>query len=517
MIPANSREAPRRGILLADPVSFIQPHIEQHPEAESQQEADFVHDTSAVEAQPEDNSTERGLTSVAESQVVRIVEPSDSGCCKAASTGFGLVHFPDGRIRRIVRLEATAGRSIREIEPDFDTDDLASAKEILRKHIRIDSLSTFNAAFTLRVIRDSCLYTQDQIFDFATWLRIESAEIGISVSYAYRLLSMADALDRYLQVTFVGTWKLSIDDLAQRRTKLGFFMSGVYRKVPLETLREQFISGSDKQFECLCMGRKPPTPEQVEATKAARREDKSEDMGPPLAIGSGLEQQIVDAIKVGLIPKVIGLKDPEDARNVHMALIAARYETAEKELATRKIEYFGTQEECRSPLDLYSIEDAKQVLLKNQSEGIPSRLVCAAISAQLADKPALVEQWQALGNRTVYEYLSEEARVPFDAYRYVIIGRNYLAHESKILAHFSIETEVMFSKLYRLDKAIENHGDLPELIWRYFSPDITLEQWNIFAMHKDYEVLLKRQPLSSAKIKEAKAILFEYHAVGTHF
>ena len=100
----------------------------------------------------------------------------------------GIVFGPDGRFRRVVQLNRHERRFLRKFEPELDTMDLKTAKELILWHLHQDRLFTFNVAFTLLQIRDRCLFSQDGYLDFPTWLKIEAKGIGISIGYAYRLL-----------------------------------------------------------------------------------------------------------------------------------------------------------------------------------------------------------------------------------------------------------------------------------------------------------------------------------------
>ncbi len=421
----------------------------------------------------------------------------------------GIVFGPDGRFRRVVQLNRHERRFLRGIEPELETIDLQVAKDLILQHLHHDRLSMFNVAFTLMEIRDRCLFTQDNYLDFTTWLKIESKEIGISVSYAYRLLAQADTLDRYLITTFMGQWGMSIDDVAKRSPQLSYFMTGIYRHFPLEKLKEPFINMKPAQFIALVMGKKIPTPKEIEAAKATRHQPKN--TKPTVVVSSDLEKEIVDATKLGLDVYIAGLKDPKDAPYIEMALLANRRKEADAVFAARVPDFINTGRECTSFFDIRTLEDAKYMILHHLAEGVPHRLVCAAICARLEDEPVLSAQWKALGYDTVHEYLLRALELTFDTYRYCQIGRNYLKYEATILRHAAVATEIQFSKLYALALAIKNHGDQQALLWRYFGPDATVAEWDYFAQHREYEKHFAENKMSPARLQKARTLLFEFN------
>jgi len=421
----------------------------------------------------------------------------------------GVVFGPDGRFRRVVQLNRHERRFLRKFEPELDTLDLKTARELILWHLHQDRLFTFNVAFTLLQIRDRCLFSQDGYLDFPTWLKIEAKGIGISIGYAYRLLNMADALDRYLITTFMSTWHMSIADVAQRATQLSYFMTGIYRHLTLDDLKEPFLKAKPEQFISLVTGRKIPTREEVEATKAARHQQRKGK--PPVVTATDIEDKIVDTIRLGLDVYIVGLKDINDAPYIEKALLANRRKEADAVFSARAPEFINKGGECKDFLTIRTLEDAKYLLLYHQAEGIPHRLVCAVICARLEDDPVLSAQWKALGYEKVHEYLLKELELIFDTYRYCQIGRNYLKREATILNHTAIDTEVQFSKLYNLEQAIETHGDEDALIWRYFGPEATVGEWDYFALHKKYQQHFSDKKMSPAKLKKARTLLFEYH------
>jgi hypothetical protein len=84
----------------------------------------------------------------------------------------GIVFGPDGRFRRVIRLNRDERRFLRKFEPELDTMDLKAAKELILRHLHADRISTINVAFTLLQIRDRYLFTQDGYLDFPTWLKL---------------------------------------------------------------------------------------------------------------------------------------------------------------------------------------------------------------------------------------------------------------------------------------------------------------------------------------------------------
>ena len=421
----------------------------------------------------------------------------------------GIVFGSDGRFRRVVRLNRHERRFLRKFEPELDTMDLKTAKELILSHLHADRISTINVAFTLLQIRDRYLFTQDNYLDFSTWLKVESKEIGISIGYAYRLISIAEALDRYLMTTFMGQWHMTRDDVIQRSTQLSYFMTGIYRHISLDDLKDPFLrKGSPVPFISFVTGRKIPTPEEVEAARAARHQPHK---GRPLVITTtDLENQIVDTIRLGLDVYIVGLKDLNDAPYIEKALLANRRKEADAIFSARIPDYINKGGECKDFLTIRTLEDAKFLILYHQAEGIPHRLVVAAICARLEDDPVLVAQWKALGYEKVHEYLIKDIGVTFDTYHYCRIGRNYLENEATILSHTAIDTEVQFSKLYNFDTAITIHGDEPALLWRYFGPDATVGEWDYFALHREYQKHFAEQKMSPARIKKARSLLFEF-------
>jgi hypothetical protein len=420
-----------------------------------------------------------------------------------------VVFGPDGRFLHVVRLNRKERQAIRSFEPNLDTFDLEVAKELLRLHLYHDRIWMANAGFTLKEIRDRHLYSQGGFLDFTTWLKIESKDIGISTGYAYQLLNIADALDRYLILTFMGQWRMSIEDVFGRMKKLQYFMTGIYRHRTLEELKEPFIAdGGPQPFINFVMGKTPLTEAEVEAAKAKRHQAKSKRAS--LDITSEPELEIVEAVKLRQEVVIEGLKDPKDAAYIKMALLAIRRHDADAAFTATPQRLMDGKPTPRNFTDIETLVDAKYMLLYHQAEGIPHRLVCACTCARLEDVPALVKQWRELGYATVHEFLIKELGITFDSYRYVIIGRNYLEHEATILRYVAIDTEIMFSKLYHLNTAIETHGDEPELIWRYFGPGTTVADWEYFAQHKDFQSHFSEKPMSDGQIKQARKLIFEF-------
>lgn len=426
---------------------------------------------------------------------------------------YELQRAEDGRIRRIVPVHCSPGTLLGDNDPEVYSTDLRVIEDLIRASLRVEGLSLYNAGFDLRRIRDAKLYEQDQIFDFATWLKIRAPELGISVSFAYRLINAADALDLLLVVTIQGTWGVSIDDLGRRFTKVSYLLTAYYRKVPLDTLREPFLAAPEPDFINLCTGRKPPTAKELETKREARRIKPPELAGPPLMISGEVEAKVVEALKLGLVPKFVSLDDPTDLRNLEFAVLATRRESAEKALKARAQAYLDDRSSIKSYFQLHTLEDAERVFKEHLADGIHSRLILAACTANLADDERLVVQWKARGYKRVHDYLKKALNVPFDTYDYLIIGRNYLRYEAEITSRFSVETEVMFTKLLYLGRAIALHGDQYELLWRYFSPEVDGKIWKAFATTADYEAVLQDRPLAPARVKEAKRLIFDYRAM----
>jgi hypothetical protein len=320
---------------------------------------------------------------------------------------------------------------------------------------------------------------------------------------------MADALDRYLITTFVSTWHLTMDDVAQRLTQLSYFMTGIYRHMSLDELKEPFINMKPVPFVSLVTGRKIPTPEEAEAKKAARHQPRKGE--PPVETTTDIENKIVETVRLGLDVCIVGLRDINDGPYIEKALLANRRKEADAAFSARTPDFINKGNECKDFLNIRTLEDAKYLLLYHQGEGIPHRLVCAAVCARLEEEPVLVAQWKALGYEKVHEYLIKELGVTFDTYRYCQIGRNYLKYEATILQHTAIATEIQFSKVYNFAQAIENHGDHPELIWLYFGPEAAVGDWDYFALHKKYQQHFSENKMSPAKLKKARTLLFEYH------
>ena len=191
-------------------------------------------------------------------------------------------------------------------------------------------------------------------------------------------------------------------------------------------------------------------------------------------------------------------------------MLANRRKEADDIFSARIPDYINKGGECKDFLTIRTLEDAKYLILYHQAEGIPHRLVVAAICARLEDDPVLIAQWKALGYEKVHEYLIKDLGVTFDTYHYCRIGRNYLEYEATILSHTAIDTEVQFSKLYNFGPAISIHGDEPALLWRYFGPDATVGEWDYFALHREYQKHFAEQKMSPARIKKARSLLFEF-------
>jgi len=336
-----------------------------------------------------------------------------------------VVFTPDGRFHRMVTLNRKERRSIRLFEPGIDTHDLESAKRLIRHHLNNDRVSMVNVGLTLKQIRDERLFLQGGFESFATWLKVESTEIGLSSERCYELLSVAEALDRFLITTFMGTWKMSVEDVLKRMKKLSRFMTGIYRHKTLEELKGLFIAeGSPKMFVDFVMDRPATTPEDDARKRAVRGQKKK--AAQKLKTTSPLEQEIVDAIRQHLDVVIVGLNDLKDAQYIKMALLANRRQESDLLFKLRKNHFSESDEIPAGPLELGTLEDAKAMLLFHQAEGIPHRLVCAVVCALLADDPELVRQWRALEYESVHTFINIEFDTPFDSYRYVEIGRNYL-------------------------------------------------------------------------------------------
>ena len=521
LLPPLLLPAPLNPIAEPEPVPIYDSSVLCLPDSQTPQLAPTTQTSlAAPEQEPTHDGSDSSLPESQPSllplaQQAPIAEPEPSA--PALESEFqpipGIVFGLDGRFRRVVQLNRQERRFLRKFEPELDTLDLKTAKELILWHLHQDRLFTFNVAFTLLQIREDCLFSQDGYLDFPTWLKIEAKGLGISIGYAYRLLSMADALDRYLITTFQSTWHMSIADVAQRSTQLSYFMTGIYRHLTLEELKEPFLKAKPEQFISLVTGRKIPTREEVEAAKAARHQQRKGK--PPVVTATDIEDKIVDSIRLGLDVYIVGLKDINDGPYIEKALLANRRKEADAVFSARIPEFINKGSECKDFLTIRTLEDAKYLLLYHQAEGIPHRLVCAVICARLEDDPVLVTQWKALNYENVHEYLIKELEITFDTYRYCRIGRNYLENEAMILRHTSVDTEIQFSKLYNLDKALEVHGDEPDLLWRYFGPDATVGDWDYFALHREYEDHFAATKMSPAKIKKARVLLFKFNEART--
>ncbi len=422
----------------------------------------------------------------------------------------GLMTTSDGRIGPELRIEEGEARPLVELEEDLYTKDLKVAEERLLAHDWEYNRWYLNSS--LDAYRTKCrgLYLQDSGMKLPTWIKVSALELGVSTGDFYKRLSTGEVIDRFMVTTIQGQWGLTKDQVVERAARLSYILTAFYRHIKFKDMKVPFLELPFDQYVAFMTGRKPKTTAERDAEKAAKYE--KDQAKPPVLTATDPEKEIVGLIKKGLDVKVLGLNDSSHVQYLEKAQLAYRRELSDIKLRNLKPVYYGTDSICNDLTTLHTLTDAKLLFRQHMAEGVPHKLIRNCICARIEDDPGLAAQRTALGYKTAHTYLIQELKVDFDTCRAITIGRIYLRNENIILRLMgNIDSEVKLSKLLNFEKAIENHGDQLELIARYLSPDVTVADWDAFALYKDYEKYLSEKRMTRAKIKEAKRILFEYH------
>lgn len=423
----------------------------------------------------------------------------------------GLMTTSDGRIGPEILLEESEVRRLIELEEDLDTKDLKVAEERLLEHDWEYNRWYLNSSLDAYRMKSRGLYLQDSGMKFPTWIKVSALEQGGSVSGFYKHLATGEVIDRFMVTTIQGQWGLTKDQIVERAARLSYILTGFYRHVDFKDMKVPFLEWPFDKYVAFMTGRKPKTTAERDAEKAAKYE--KEHANPPVLTTTDPEKEIVGLIKKGLDVKVLGLSDPSHVQYLEKAQLAYRRELSDMKLRKLQPEYYGTGRLCENLTTIHTLTDAKFLFRQHMAEGIPHKLIRNCLCARIEDDPELAAQRMALGYKSAHTYLLQELKVDFDPCRAITIGRSYLRNEDIILRLMgNIDSEVKLSKLLNFEKAIENHGDRPDLIARYLGPHVSVADWDAFALHRDYEKYLSEKRMTQAKIKEARRILFEYHA-----
>jgi hypothetical protein len=423
----------------------------------------------------------------------------------------GLVTTSDGRIGPEILIEEAAPRPLVELEKELYTKELKIADGRLLEHDWEYNRQYLNSCFDAYQTKSEGLHLQDSGMNLATWIKVSALELGVSEGDFYKRLATGEVIHRFMVTTILGQWRLTLDQIVERAARLSYILTGYYRHVEFEDMKVPFIEWPFDKYVAFMTGRKPKTTAERDAEKAAKY--KNDRANPPVITPTDPEKEIVSLIKKGLGVKVVGLSDSSHVQYLEKAQQAYRRELSDMKLRNLKPVYYGTDSICKDLTTIHTLTDAKFLFRQHMAEGIPHKLIRDCISARIEDAPELATQRMALGHKTAHTYLLQELKVDFDPCRAITIGRIYLRNEDTILRLMgNIDSEVKLSKLLNFEKAIENHGDQLELIARYLGPDVTVADWDAFALRKDYEKYLSEKRMTPAKIKEAKRILFEYHA-----
>lgn len=423
----------------------------------------------------------------------------------------GLVTTSDGRIGPEILIEEAAPRPLVELEKELYTKELKIADGRLLEHDWEYNRHYLNSCLDAYGTKSQGLYLQDSGMKLATWIKVSALELGVSEGDFYKRLATGEVIDRFMVTTLLGQWRLTRDQIVERAARLSYLLTAYYRHVVFEDMKVPFLEWPFDNYVAFMTGRKPKTDAERDAEKAAKYEN--DQANPPIITPTDPEKKIVELIKKGLEVKVLGLSDPSHVKYLEKAQQAYRRELSDMKLRNLKPVYYGTDSICKDLTTIHTLTDAKFLFRQHMTEGIPHQLIRNCICARIADDPELAAQRTVLGYKTAHNYLVQVLKVDFDPCRAISIGRIYLRNEASILRLMgSIDTEVKLSKLLNFEKAIENHGDQLELIARYLSPDVTVADWDAFALHRDYERYLSEKRMTQAKIKEARRILFEYHA-----
>jgi len=417
----------------------------------------------------------------------------------------------DGRIGPEILIEESEVRRLVELEEELYTKDLKVADERLLEHDREYNRQYLNSCLDAYQTKDGGLYLQNSGMKLSTWIKVSALELGVSEGDFYKRLATGEVIHRFMVTTIRGQWKLSLDQIVERAARLSYILAAYYRHIEFEDMKVPFLEWPFDKYVAFMTGRKPKTTTERDAEKVAKYEKEKDN--PPVITPTDPEKEIVALIKKGLDVKVLGLSDSSHVPYLEKAQQGYRRELSDMKLRNLKPVYYGTDSICKDLTTIHTLTDAKYLFRQHMAEGIPHKLIRNCISARIEDDPELAAQRTALGHKTAHTYLLKVLKVDFDPCRAIAIGRIYLRNETIILRLMgSIDTEVKLSKLLNFEKAIENHGDQPELIARYLGPDVTVADWDAFALHRDYEKHLSEKRMTQAKIKEARRILFEYHA-----
>ena len=423
----------------------------------------------------------------------------------------GLLTTSDGRIGPELLLEESEVRRLVELEEELYTKDLKVAEERLLEHDWEYNRWYLNSCLDAYRTKSRGLYLQDSGMKLPTWIKVSALEQGVSVGDFYKRLATGEVIDRFMVTTIQGQWGLTKDQIVERAARLSYILAAFYRHVEFKDMKVPFLEWPFDKYVAFMTGRKPKTTAERDADKAAKYE--KEQANPPVLAATDPEKEIVGLIKKGLEVKVLGLSDSSHVQYLEKAQLAYRRELSDMKLRKLQPEYYGTGRLCEDLTTIHTLTDAKFLFRQHMAEGIPHKLIRNCLCARIEDDPELAAQRMALGHKTAHTYLLQELKVDFDPCRAIEIGRTYLRNEDTILRLMgNIDTEVKLSKLLNFEKAIENHGDRPDLIARYLGPDVSVADWDAFALHRDYEKYLSEKRMTQAKIKEARRILFEYHA-----
>lgn len=422
----------------------------------------------------------------------------------------GLVTTSDGRIGPELLIEESAPRLLAELEEDLYTKDLKVADERLLAHDWEYNRQYLNSCLDAYRTKWRAFHAQDSGMKLSTWIKVSALELGVSVGDYYKRLGTGEVIDRFMVTTIQGQWGLTKDQIVERAARLSYILTAFYRHVEFTDMKTPFLEWPFDRYVAFMTGRKLKTAAERDADKAAKYEE--EKANPPVITPTDPEKKIVELIKKGLNVKVLGLSDPSHAQYLEKAQLAYRRELSDRKLRHLKPVYYGTDSICKDITTIQTLTDAKFLFRQHMTEGVPHKLVRNCISARIEDDPDLAVQRRALGHKTAHSYLVKVLQVDFDTCRAISIGRIYLRNEAIIIRLMgNIDTEVKLSKLLNFEKAIDNHGDQPELIARYLGPDVSVADWDAFALHRDYGKYLSEKRMTQAKIKEARRILFEYH------
>jgi hypothetical protein len=421
-----------------------------------------------------------------------------------------LITTAEGRILRRVHLEEEEARSVLEIEEGIGTKDLGEAAELLRSHDDAYYREYLNSCMDAFRMKDQYLYGQDGYENMTSFIKASATELGVSIGDFYRRVATGEVIDRFMRIELMGQWGITEEEIVRKAPRLSYILTAYYRHIPFEAMKEPFLNWPFEGYVAFMVGRKPKTLEERDASKAAKYEEQK--APPPILTPTEAEREIVSIIRKGLDAKPVGLNDLSHVQYLQKAQRAFRRELTDIAYEKKDPLFYKTERVCTEVSAIHTLADAKFMFMKHMAKGVPNRLICYCLSAQINDVPELVAQREALGYKNTHDYLVRELGVVFDTYRAIKIGQNYLKHEETVLRLLgNITSEIKLGMLFSLDCAIDNHGDHPELIERFLRPETPLADWEAFAAHCDYEKYLAKNRMSPAKIKEARRIIFDYH------